>query len=238
MLRNTAKFCCTIALLGIATAITVIQNRSINHLREQNALLLQELDRLSSVEKESLLLSNRLAETNTMPGDINEPSSELLRLRGMVASQRQEVLDMEQAITQIPPATPPSLAKRRQLLEATRLSAVTEHERAKTLSEQLMVRLANHESLPEALLASGLADDQLSSLIEQRESANRDFALSEKDSVGSGITNAIAILDKKIADRAEGIRIGIDLRAASLKLLLENLQKEIEKAKETSQKPP
>jgi hypothetical protein len=88
-----------------------------------------------------------------------------------------------------------------------------------------MVRLANQEALPQAILASGFQDDPLSSLIEQREIANQKLESFQNegnpnDSRIAVFTDEIADLDKKIEERSQSIRVGIDLRASSLKKLL------------------
>ena len=74
----------------------VIQHQAQGKLRETDALVQQENNRLAELSAANQVLSNLLATTGGSPTASNEQSSELLRLRGQVARLRKDVQELGQ----------------------------------------------------------------------------------------------------------------------------------------------
>jgi hypothetical protein len=245
MLRRNLKVRCAIALTaGIAATSIVVQQRTIRQLREENTSLCGQIDGLVGLIKENEVLSGRLAEANTTRFSPDAPSHELLRLRGEVGMLRRQLLERQQlpsaqSTTQTQANLRPS-AETLRMMEAILIERQPEYARAKTISEQLKEKASDPEALAQALQASGLQDNELSSWLEQREIAVQKLGESQKDHSArdpqtEDLANQVADLKAKIEARSQGLLLGLDARAESMKRSLDALQNELAKARGTSQ---
>jgi hypothetical protein len=234
-----------IALIaGIAAALMVIQHRAMRQLREENTSLHGQIGELAELARANEVLSNRLAQANTAQFAPNDPSHEVLRLRGEVGVLRQQLKELQQLTSAQSPEGPqahlPASAETSRKMEALLIQIQAEYGSVKALSDKLQEKASDREALVQGILASGFQDDLLRSLLEQREIAALKLgALPEdrnaQDPEIQALSNQVAELTARIGERSQGILLSLNAKADAMKGAVENLQGELGKAKGISQ---
>jgi hypothetical protein len=90
MKNRTAWSIFGVLVAGATVAILVLREHFQARLHEQNEELVRQADQIAQLEAENERLSNRVAQATSGGSSVNNPSRELLRLRGEVGLLRQE----------------------------------------------------------------------------------------------------------------------------------------------------
>jgi hypothetical protein len=226
---------------GVLAVSIALQHRAIRILREENAALRAELAQRAELAKEEGAASARAAEASGAPFVSSEPSRELLRLRGEVGVLRRQLVELEQLTNVSSRSQPPRVpipAEVLRVIEALRVETEAEYSRVNTMVKQLKAKASDSEGLLEAILATGLRDDALNSLVAQREAAAGGLEASQK--VGKAqapqneaLANEVAELTTKIGLRCQGMVMGLDAKAAALRESLDSMQRDIDQARQS-----
>jgi len=124
-------------------------------------------------------------------------------------------------------------------MEALRIRGQAGYVRLKTLTDQLQDKAPDRDALARAILASGLQDRPLISLLEQRDVAVQKLEALQKDghSQDSQIedsSNEVADLTRRIGSRSEGILLGLKAKSETIRALSEGLQSETDSGRAES----
>ena len=119
----------TLAAAAIAAPV-IVQHQSVSRLREENRILQEQQSKVAQLASENERLTNLVAQANRAPALEQDQVHELLRLRGEVASLRQQNKELEQLKQEnrelrMRPATVPPQAP------ATRQQALTADDAAR-----------------------------------------------------------------------------------------------------------
>jgi hypothetical protein len=201
-------------LAGTVAAVILIQQQVLRELHKEN---LAQGGQLEQLIQENRDLSNGLFRATLTQSPREAPPRELLRLRGEVGVLRRELQELQQlrsgqspARPQGPPLNSAPSTEALVKIEDLRKRGEAVCMRFKALSDQLQEKGSDHQGLLLAIQTSGIQDDLLSTLLEERQLASQSHEVSD--------------LDKKIEARTDGIRLGVEARAESLIQILKNMQ--------------
>ena len=211
------------ALLAVAIvillAIVLTQHQALQDLRASNLAQRQQLEQ-ATLEAQDL--SNRVSRAAPAQTSPQDPSPELLRLRGEVSllrNQLQQLQQLSKAQQPAPPAPPQDSApppespsERWAKIQALRISAQAQYLSLKTISDKLQAQAqaADYAGMVQTIQATDKRDDILDSLLKRRQLATQ--------------PSDQAALDQQIKQRCDGIAFGFQARAESVKMMLDELQ--------------
>ena len=222
MLPNRLKRAGLAFLAGLAAVCTLIQHRRINQLRQDNSSLRGQIDALAGGNE---ALSNRLAQATIPQPTVDDPSHELLRLRGNVGVLRRQLQEAQSlAWLQTNPTAPSaSDATRKDTAPNTRTQLQTECEIVNAILDKLR-RPETEEQ--ERLTLLSTEDYRLRAMLKQLESAEQRLAALKKERGPKDLDleearEEVADLNTKIQRRMEGNLLGLEVKLGALKQSLQ-----------------
>jgi hypothetical protein len=210
-----------IGTVAIMASLIVIQFRTIMEMRHEIRSLHAELGQWVEKARNTEAVSNARVEADAPKVNAEEPSQELLRLRGEVGVLRQQITELQE----------PSLRQ----LKTFRRDIEVDSLRLKLVSDRLHDAKVAPVHRAQAIVSAGFKDSLLNTLLEQLSlSEHRHRRLAEERGNDDGdVQHAgklVADLNDKIDERCQSLLRGIEVRVSSMKEAAERLQVEIEKS--------
>jgi len=223
----------------------LFQQHSIQSLRKENSLLRTQDEQLALMRQENQDLSNRLVEASMTPATPIAPSPELLRLRGEVGVLRRQLSELRGSTQSHAQMDPPEVKS----ADATnsfslntetlrRLESVRIENEVRLLQEETLLKKL--QAMPKETLAkvlpTAITDSLLNELLQQLDLLEQSKIALQKNVADDDpsvltVTRQIESVERKIAERTEGIMKGMEVRVASLKANLDSLSSSVENAK-------
>lgn len=230
---------------GVLAVALLFQQHSIQSLRKENSLLRTQDEQLALMRQENQDLSNRLVEASMTQATPIAPSPELLRLRGEVGVLRRQLSELRGSTQSHAQMSPPEATAAGETNSPSldsetlrRLEGVRIENEARLLREETLLK--ELQAMPKEtltkVLPTAITDSLLNELLQQLnllEQAKISLQQNAADGDSSALTLArqIESVERKIAERTEGILKGMEVRITSLKAQLDSLSSSVENAK-------
>jgi DNA repair exonuclease SbcCD ATPase subunit len=181
------------------------------------------MQRLAELAKENESLSNRLAQATAHTAPSENPSRELLRLRGEVGVLRRQLQELE-SLTNAQSSNHAAVAD-----SAEEAQIQAQYMRLKTLIDKVGEE-SQPGSIPEALLVNGVQDGMLSTMLCQLTLAQEKLATLQKDRGPDDpeikdLRDQMSELSNRIQTRSDAVVQGLNAQLTSLKEALGNGKK-------------